>query len=80
MYVLRLNTARVGNLNATSRYLESKEDDRLQIAIVALSFLSTDNVALSLFQLPHEEGGEKRISDVNHQIELRHSLKSSVES
>ena len=44
MYVLRLNTARIGNLNATSRYLESKEDDRLQTAIVALSFLSTDNV------------------------------------
>ena len=26
------------------RYLESKEDDRLQTAIVALSFLSTDHV------------------------------------
>ena len=54
MYVLRLNTARIGNLNATSRYLESKEDDRLQTAIVALSFLSTDNVMCA--QAIHDEG------------------------
>lgn len=43
-----------GAIPLFKKYLESKEDDRLQTAIVALSFLSTDNVMCA--QAIHDEG------------------------